>query len=578
MYYEFKDRLKHNGQYTTYKLSENGVDKIFSAAQVRSLLKAGTEIAGIALTRDNRIIKSSHASFKGVGTAFEVYTGTALRQQVNAQLGTIAHSRKFVTDLYSLVTSPIENRIIGVAGLRGTGKTTGLLQCIRQLNCYEDTVLIAINTSKNITIDCETLYAYIRKNCINKYVFVDEITSVNGLITDSQCFADWLKGIVKKLVFCGTNSLALCESEKSALHHRIFILHTTFISYQDAKVTLNFSFSDYLQMGGLYKPYELTSVDGVYRYLVTSVVENILTTIEKNGSYFDSTIKRLSRQTLTAIVCTILVSVIYDKVKSPKNFNAHMVSGAYIPVLQSIAYDRTTIDNLVCNIFGLTDGFNFEYNDAKIVLDCLCAVGLVYKTEHKGGGYPYVYYITNPAMYNQIISKMIEVVDDSLSTQRSKNERKLTATLNKGMLLEDIVVCHVINAAKKARIKHFFFRKGTKEVDLVLRIDSTDFDTEPRDILFEIKSTAIPDGAVMQAEWLFDNSIFKTVPLEDKNIIYMGTTMTFNSFDSLAKPPKGRSIEWLRARESVARGIKLINAEDFILGLNSRQFWDNLLQ
>ncbi len=58
MNYEFKERLAHGGRwYLAYRISVDGIDKMFSADQVRSMLKRGIKIKGIALTRNNCIVR-----------------------------------------------------------------------------------------------------------------------------------------------------------------------------------------------------------------------------------------------------------------------------------------------------------------------------------------------------------------------------------------------------------------------------------------------------------------------------------------------------------------------------------------
>ena len=43
-----------------------------------------------------------------------------------------------------------ENRVLSISGLRGTGKTTGVLQAIEKLNCFNDTVFINIDENANM--------------------------------------------------------------------------------------------------------------------------------------------------------------------------------------------------------------------------------------------------------------------------------------------------------------------------------------------------------------------------------------------------------------------------------------------
>jgi len=65
------------------------------------------------------------------------YTGSDLKTYINNFTSGIYEKRDFVNSISEYLQSPIANRrIMGISGLRGTGKTVGILQVIKDLNNY----------------------------------------------------------------------------------------------------------------------------------------------------------------------------------------------------------------------------------------------------------------------------------------------------------------------------------------------------------------------------------------------------------------------------------------------------------
>ena len=210
----------------------------------------------------------------------DTYTGKELKNYVSVVLTGITESRDFVKAIDEYVYSS-ENRVLMVSGLRGVGKTIGILQAIRDIGDYDGTVFINIDAEADM--DCLDLRNLINSKYMDKkYIFIDEVTRIKDLVSNSGFLADKLCNSGIKVILSGTDSLSLIKSEGSGLYHRAINKNVTHISFMEAKRTANQSFKDYMEMGGLYKADAIKDLEGLRQYVDTAVVDNILNTFSKN--------------------------------------------------------------------------------------------------------------------------------------------------------------------------------------------------------------------------------------------------------------------------------------------------------
>lgn len=121
------------------------------------------------LKEDNKIIRS-----------ISTYTGKPLEKYIDNMLRYIKAERDFVSEIMHY-THNTYNRVLAISGLRGTGKTIGMLQAIRNIGKYDKIVYMSINDGNNIR--CQEIWDIIEKqfNSI-EYIFIDEITRAIGLM------------------------------------------------------------------------------------------------------------------------------------------------------------------------------------------------------------------------------------------------------------------------------------------------------------------------------------------------------------------------------------------------------------
>ena len=576
--------IKRSKDYKHYTLSDGNNQFNYTAEQVRQYLRVGNSVLGLSLRGNNAIMLTDvlNTAIKDKNIhLFDTFTGARLANHVRSELNGITSARNFAIRVYNYLNTNKDSRIVGIAGLRGTGKTVGLLQCIKKLGCYNDIVLINITVSMSNTIDCAFLYDFIRTYCKDKYVFIDEATYIKGLITDSAFFADCLKSEIRHLVFCGTDSLALHKCQWAALLHRICIFNTTFVSYTEAKRTVNMTFNEYLHMGGLYKAQQLTSIEDVYSYIDTAVVQNILNTVQKNKAYFADRQVINDRNKLTAIVCTVLTAIVFKRVSDNASFSPDFITRAFYNETESSTYDMSMLKSLVYDLFDIRIGTTFTNGEVLSVLSCLEELDLVVKLKHMGkGGNEYDYYIANQSMYNQLVSGIVTYLE-SVVTERGDAASIRT---HFGFIVENVVAIHMYFAAKRAGYTCLFYRdrgnsetKASREIDIIVKkplfVDSDDCE-DAEYFLYEIKATNNPYGAVRRSRWLFVDCPMSNIPLSRKKIIYTGKPYVFNGYEpdfdySSSKQPR----ELLASIEKAAIGVELLSAETLLQQLAIEDIW-----
>ena len=472
------------------------------------------------------------------------FTGSDLKSYIETSgISEYNGERDFVTQVVDYCNNWDKNRkrfVLGIAGLRGVGKTVGMLQAINRLNQYNDTLFITLDRDK--VIDIEKIYDIIRDSK-KRYVFIDEITSVLNLISGSCFLFDEfiMKGY--KIIISGTDSYALYASLRDALHHRMIILPVTFISYKEFSKLMNInSLKSYIEMGGLCTSQSFENVQGLSDYVDTSVVSNIINTMSKNSI----TYKHVpNKDVITAGVMYILYSVILARVYNDKQVNF---------MLMVNIVDRRVPRSQVLEFLSNEFGFTLEKVNKSVInklLIILKQIGLLVEVDNIGDCGGSKYYITNPAVVNQLYSSIYRALRFnrySVDPSVMYNGRISFSQIN-GLVLESVIVSSV-----KAFIEHknysvYYYRDTQdREVDLVV-LDERDVSYTGGIACYEIKLTNNVEKAYDKSRWLVNSDIYN----------YFGTD----------REVCGRAVIYGGISQE-SQGIKFINAVEFLLNIGGK--------
>lgn len=207
-----------------------------------------------------------------------VYSGESLKHHTEKMLEGIEKKRFIADDLKSYLTSPNNRKVCCLYGLRRTGKTTMMLQEIKDIGDYDKSLLIECDNGSSIM----RLRKEIEAHPEAKYVFVDEITKARNFISASSVLANKYAAEGIKIVLSGTDSLGFFLAKSDELYDRADIIHTTYISFEEQHFLIGKGIADYIKYGGTLSPenvfYNRQKTD---EYSNSSIVFNIVHSLEK---------------------------------------------------------------------------------------------------------------------------------------------------------------------------------------------------------------------------------------------------------------------------------------------------------
>lgn len=230
-------------------------------------------------------------------------------------------------DCYSKIQKflklPAEPRVCVIYGLRRTGKTTMLLQTIREMNADElsKTVYIKANpddTMRGLNKDLELLHKSGIKN-----VFIDEITLIEDFIDSAAVLSDIYAAMGMKLILSGTDSLGFWLAKNQELYDRAYSIHTTFIPFAEySRLLKKDDIDEYIRYGGTLRAGEIDfddedllaeesafrSDESTRRYIDTAISKNIQHSLEccRDGVQFRHLYSLYEADELTSAINRII--------------------------------------------------------------------------------------------------------------------------------------------------------------------------------------------------------------------------------------------------------------------------------
>lgn len=182
------------------------------------------------------------------------------------------------------VNTPYYCKVCALYGLKGTGKTTVMLQSILDLthDQFNKTAWIDLTEEDSM----KSLYQDLRKLDENgyQYVFIDEITKSEQFVRVSSLLSDDFARSGMHIVLTGDDSLGIYLSKQGELFDRVISIHTTYIPYYEylhlyPHTTLN----EYIEKGGVLSEIgnNCESDNRVQAYVDFFIGENIQNSLTK---------------------------------------------------------------------------------------------------------------------------------------------------------------------------------------------------------------------------------------------------------------------------------------------------------
>ena len=384
---------------------------------------------------------------------------------------------KYVRDYFSSKT----HKVLFISGLRGVGKSTGLLQATNKLDALyilaQDSISNSFEECKNILLNCSEKYIV-----IDEYSWIEKYEELAGLL-----FSLVQNG--KRIVITGTETAVIERVKFGKLIHRIEIKHVTYFSYSEFCTLNNMPFSlasceKYLEIGGLFEPYIIRSYGDMDNYLRDAIIDNLVKYC--NGMYDDDTIK--------LYVYTIL----------------------YEAVCSSTKESITVFNNDILNLSEFLDLFDINFNtiiDENIlenIMNVLKDIGVVVLVPNWRRRNQFRSYVVNPSITYQLIKCIYRLKD--------------LPRYFLGYIFESVCMCHLFfNKNDGHSLFYLIGRRRSKNFEIDALIIDENRDHNKPLWLIECKlsdSTDLPEDASIVSDVV--EELYADYSIQARFIVYNG--------------------------------------------------------
>ena len=235
----------------------------------------------------------------------------------------VFHKRDCFTQIQDYLYSDTLDKVCLVYGLRRTGKTTMLRQCLygmKEVDFKRSVYIKATVTDKMASLNKDL--KQLRELGI-KYVFIDEVTLISDFIDSAAILSDIYSAMGMKIVLSGTDSLGFWLAVHEELYDRAVMVHTTYIPFSEHSRLLGINDVDeYIRYGGTLKAgvwdfvnKEVNAEDASFRdnestriYIDTAICSNIQHSLKcyQDGNHFRNLYDLYEKKELTGAINRII--------------------------------------------------------------------------------------------------------------------------------------------------------------------------------------------------------------------------------------------------------------------------------
>ena len=412
----------------------------------------------------------------------KVYQNQELKYFIEneCQINPLWKERDFVSYARKYMHSG-RHEVLAIGGLRGTGKTVGLLQSVSDL----DAIYITAQKEESET---GRDYIEILKKTEKKHIIIDEYSWIKDR-KDLDFFLYTLVQNGKRVAITGTESITLDFLNYGNLIHRVDMIHVNLFTYEEFcrlydKEPTKESCKEYLMFGGVFKEYAITNYNSMKNYIKTAIIDNLVGYM--NGA--------LDEEKAAALVYSVLYKAI-----CPSNLKS-------VPTLKQ---NRLTVENFL-EEFGIHPQVSFSEWELKNVTDILSQIGVVIELKNydEHSEKKYQYYITNPSLTCQLILnayKLPELTNDIL-----------------GHVFEASVICHLeyhrFSEHTLCFLDTVLENGANKELDAVIL-------TEKQERVYLIECKYREDDTLSRKATILDDNLEDVFPdsiIDGRYVIYNG--------------------------------------------------------
>ena len=453
------------------------------------------------------------------------------------------NERYVVSDIMKFCTTHNnidDHKICIVYGLRRTGKTIAMLHTINKLRDYSRSAYVSLNSDVSVPDLFQILNKLLDAGI--KYVFLDEISEINGIILGCAQLSDFYAKMGLKVIISGTDLLLLELMSYYKLYDRCIKIHTTYIGYKEYNYIFNnnVDIMDYIRRGGVLVRSTFYDDTHTNDYVNSAISDNIRNSLVRSNNKHDyqnlidlnfrGLLKKAIEQSIASSNEELTSRIIAEEYKNGDLGSAKQLVEQQFNI--NISLDTFEIEELVRYYLGIARFYDRNINDE-------CIKDLKYFFEVMGILKTYTRYadkrsqmvkveanlFVQPGLrYNQCLVLFRSMLDsDSYRNLRydvrEALKNKLIEDLE-GHILEHTVIIAMLEKQKEYKglnVTQFRFRG--MEVDIAVKYkDNVE--------LYEVKRNK--NIAARQYKWLinkeFCDKIEYTIGGKVKNryVLYLG--------------------------------------------------------
>lgn len=261
--------------------------KILSIEQVQGLAMAGSlqdvvfhertqTLKGVNGNDLRRLARKQESIGKTSTVRKNCFEGSSLIRLVEQNTSDY-RERYLVADLMTFLNNKTNGKICALYGLRRTGKTIMMFHAIKRLlaDQHDDIAYITLTEQDSLSALYQLIDDLVEKEI--HYLFLDEITAVNGFIQSCALLADKYARFGIHIVIAGTDSFVLELAKRDNLYDRMCTLHTAYIGYAEYEyLNPQTDLLDYIRFGGVLPADIFYNEEKSKDYINTAISGNII--------------------------------------------------------------------------------------------------------------------------------------------------------------------------------------------------------------------------------------------------------------------------------------------------------------
>lgn len=333
--------------------------------------------------------------------------------------------------------------ILGLYGLRRTGKTVAMLHAIQNVgidNCRY--IYCNAHASFDELVD---VLKEVEKS--TKFIFIDEVTNCDFFSDDAMTLSSLFTECGTKLVIAGTDSLQLNIAERHTLLGRIIMVNTVHCTYPEyKKLHVNATVDDYLMSDTVHEPKVFSTLKSCDTYIDDAIIDNIWNSVNKTeDTTYLGIARACSKHTLGEALykCIDKVSTLCAEKTLIKCFKESGISAAANGLHIKVNHNYSSQLGFVTD-FKTTSVADMS-KLSRWLLESLNIISTVKEHNIDAGVMTDRGILLMPGMQFRLASECIRVFQEEnpnvISSEKVNN-------ILLGMILEDTIVYHTHNARK----------------------------------------------------------------------------------------------------------------------------------